>query len=133
MNKIWHTHLFRATLSFTLAVIFSALYNLTTSHSHGDYLFFLELFGLIVCLEIIDYALGYIPFSSRIIYLFTEFGLMYICFLLFSLLGHWFGFTFIKVLFFSITFLAIFLLLHLYDHFLLKTQASEINDHLIRK
>ncbi len=133
MNKIWNTLLFRATLSFTLAVIFSALYNLATGHPQGDYLFLLEIFGLIVCLEIIDYALSYVPFHSRIIYLCTEFALMYVCFLLFSLLGHWFGFTFIKLIMFSSTFLIMFLLLHVYCHFLLKTEAIDINNNLIKR
>lgn len=85
------------------------------------------------CLEIIDYALSYVSFHSRIIYLCTEFSLMYVCFLLFSLLGHWFGFTFIKLIMFSSTFLVMFLLLHIYYHFLLKSEAININNHLIKR
>lgn len=133
MNKIWNTLLFRATLSFTLAVIFSALYNLATGHPQGDYLFLLEIFGLIVCLEIIDYALSYVPFHSRIIYLCTEFTLMYVCFLIFSFWGHWFGFSPTKLILFSSTFLVMFLLLHVYYHFLLKTEAIDINNNLIKR
>ncbi len=133
MNKLCNALVFRATLSFTLAVIFLALYNLATGQLQGDYLLLIEILGLTMCLEIIDYAVGYVSFHSRIIYLCAEFTLMYICFLLFSFLGHWFGFTFVNLIIFSGLFLVIFLLQHLYDHFLLKTEASEINNCLIKK
>lgn len=133
MNKLWNTLVFRATLSFTLAVIFLALYNLATGQTQGDYLLLLEIFGLTMCLEIIDYAMGYVPFHSRIIYLCAEFTLMYICFLLFSLLGHWFSLTFVNLIIFSSLFLVIFSFQHIYDHFLLKTEIIEINNYLIKK
>ncbi len=133
MNKPWNTLVFRATLSFTLAVIFLALYNLATGQQQGDYLLLLEILGLTMCLEFIDYAVGYIPFHSRIIYLCAEFTLMYICFLLFSLIGHWFGFTFVNLIIFSSLFLVIFSFQHIYDHFLLKTEAIEINNYLLKK
>jgi len=133
VNRLQNTLLFRATLSFTLAVIFSALYNLATGHPQGDYLFLLEIFGLIVFLEIIDYALSYVPFHSKIIYLCAEFTLMYVCFLVFSFLGHWFGFTFRKLILFSCIFLVMFLLIHVYNHFLLNTEAIDINNHLTKK
>ena len=133
MNKIWNVLVFRATLAFTLTVIFSALYNLATGYPQGDYLFLLEILGFIVFLEIIDNTLSYVSFHSRIIYQCAEFILMYVCFLIFSFLGHWFGFTFKKIIFFSSIFLIIFLLLHLYFHFLLKSESTDINNHLIKR
>ncbi len=133
MNKPWNTLVFRATLSFTLAVIFLSLYNLATGQPQCDYLLLLEIFGLTMCLEIIDYAVGYVPIHSRIIYLCVEFTLMYFCFLLFSILGHWFGLTFVNLILFSSLFLVIFSFQHMYDHFLLKTEAIEINNYLIKK
>lgn len=133
MNRIWNTLVFRASLSFTLAVIFSALYNLATGNTQGDYLFLLEIFGLIVFLEIIDYALTYVPFRSKVIYLCSEFSIMYICFLIFSFVGHWFGFSPAKLIFFSIVFLIMFLFMHIYHHFLIKTETRDINNHLIKR
>ncbi|MFA9466686.1 MAG: hypothetical protein ACERKN_20685 [Velocimicrobium sp.] len=133
MNTLWNTLVFRATLSFTLAVIFLALYNLATGQPQGDYLLLLEIFGLTMCLEIIDYAVDYVPFHSRSTYLCAEFTLMYICFLLFSLLGHWFSLTFVNLIIFSSLFLVIFSFQHIYDHFLLKKEAIEINNYLINK
>jgi hypothetical protein len=133
MNKIWNTLISRAALSFMSAVIFSALYNIATGHPQGDNIFLLEMFGLIVCLEIIDYALSNVPLHSRALYLCTEFAMMYVCFLIFSFSGHWFGFTPTRLILFSSIFLVLFLLLHVYDHFLLRTEANDMNNHLVKR
>ena len=47
MNKVWNTYISRVALTFTLAVIFTVLFNLINSNTQGDYLFLLELFGFI--------------------------------------------------------------------------------------
>lgn len=133
MNKTWNNLVSRATLTFTLAAVFTALYNLTADHPQGNYLFLIELLGFIVCLEVIDYALSYVPFPTRIIYLCAESALMYICFLIFGFFGHWFGFTTKNLVIFTITFLVMFLLLHKYDHFLLKSEATDINNKLDKR
>ncbi|MBC3798132.1 DUF3021 family protein [Acetobacterium tundrae] len=133
MNKLQHTLVSRATLSFTLAVVFSALYNLSTNHLQCDYLFLLEILGLIVCLELIDYVFNHISFNSRILYLCTEYALMYVCFLIFSFIGHWFSFTSTNLIFFSSIFVIFFDLLHFYSYCLLKTEANNINNHLLKK
>jgi hypothetical protein len=95
--------------------------------------FLLELLGLVISLEIIDYLLSRMEFRSKILYYCVEFLLMYLCFLAFSYLGRWFGFSAAHLLTFSGMLTGLFLLLHLYDYLLLRTEADSINQNLLKK
>lgn len=132
MQKNWNTLFFRAVLSYTSVVVLLSIIFL----SHGAFLiscvFLLELLGLVISLEIIDYLLSKIEFRSRILYLCIEFSLMYLCFLAFSYLAKWFGFSIAHLLLSSGMFAGLFLLLHLYDYILLRTEADSINQKLLK-
>ena len=133
MNKVWNTYISRVALTFTLAVIFTVLFNLINGNTQGDYVFLLELLGFITFIEIIDYLLTKFSFKSRVAYLSLEFTTMYICFLVFSFWGHWFNFTGVGIILFSFIFLILFLLVHLYYYFALKSEAETINNKLIKR
>ena len=120
----------RAALSFTVVVVFSACFNLVGGNSQGNYQFILEMFGLAICLGLIDTLVSRIEFHSKLLYICFEFSLMYVCFLIFAFLGHWFGFVLKNLLLFSAAFLLFYLLLHFYDYVVLQAKAREINNKL---
>ena len=133
MNKVWNTYISRVALTFTLAVLFTVLFNLINGNTQGDYIFLLELFGFITFIEILDYLLTKFSFKSRLAYLSLEFTTMYIFFFAFSFWGHWFNFTGMGLILFSFIFLILFLLVHLYYYFALKSEAETINNKLIKR
>ena len=133
MNKVWNTYISRVTLTFTLSVLFTVIFNLINRNTQGDYIFLLKLFGFIAFIEIIDYLLTKFSFKSRLAYLSLEFTTMYFCFLVFSFWGHWFNFTGVGIILFSFIFLILFLLVHLYYYFALKSEAETINNKLIKR
>ncbi len=132
MSKLNH-FITRLALTFSVAVVFSACFNLVNGNSAGDYAFILELLGLALGLGLIDTLSGRIEFHSRLAYICFELLLMYSVFLAFAYLGSWFGFTFVNILLFSAVFLLFYLLLHLYDYAVLRAKAKEINSGLNKR
>ncbi len=120
----------RITLSFTVAVVFSACFNLAGGSFVCDCRFILEMLGLALCFGLIDTLINRIEFHSKPVYICIEFSLMYTCFLVFALLGHWFGLTIENILLFSFVFLLFYILLHFYDYAGLQAKAREINGEL---
>lgn len=133
MQKTWNILFFRAVLSYMSAVVLLSVIFLADGISMISCVFLLELPGLVIALEIIDYLLSKIDFRFRIAYLCAEFFLMYLCFLAFAYLGKWFGFSLIHLIMFSGIFFGLFLLLHLYDYLLLRTEADTINQKLLKR
>lgn len=85
MTKVFTTYANRAAYSFSFTVIFVAAFKLIIGNASCNSLFFIELLGLIVCIELIDYNLSKFQFKSRILYLAVEFCMMYAFFLFFHI------------------------------------------------
>ena len=133
MNKMWNVYLSRVAAAFTAAFVFTALFNLIQGNVQGDYIFLLELLGLIVVIEIIDYVMAKFQFKSQAMYFTSVFTVMYLCFLAFSYFGNWFRFTISHFFLFSLVFVILFWLLHLYYRFALESDATEINNKLKKR
>ncbi len=133
MQKPWSVFVFRAALSYAAAVVLLSVLLLVGGDGEISCAFLLELLGLTAVIGGIDYLFGRIPFRSRLLYLCMELLSMYAGFLAFAYFGNWFGFSAIHLLAFSGMFLALFLLLHLYDHFMMRTEADRINRKLANR
>lgn len=133
MQKNWSTLVFRAVLSYTSAVILLSVTFLFLGTDSIRCMFLLELLGLIVSLEGVDYFIGKIEFRHRIAYLSAEFLLMYLCFLAFSYFGTWFGFRMNHIILFSGIFVALFSLLHLYEYVFRRMEANKMNQNLQKR
>ena len=133
MTKVFNTYANRAAYSFSFAVIFVTAFKLISGNAICNLLFFIELLGLIVCIELIDYILSKFQFKSRILYLTVEFCMMYVFFFIFSYLGQWFTFSLLSQSIFSCVFFLFFLLIHLYDHIILQNEATRINSKLKKR
>nr|WP_319487750.1 DUF3021 family protein [uncultured Caproiciproducens sp.] len=133
MNKMWNVYLSRAAAAFTASFVFTALFNMMQGNMQGNYIFSLELLGFIVVIEIIDYVMAKFQFKSQAIYFISVFTLMYLCFLAFSYFGNWFRFTIGHFFLFSLVFVILFLLLHLYYRLALKSDAANINNKLKKR
>lgn len=133
MNKRWNVYISRAAVAFTTVLIFTALFNLVQGNVQGDYIFPLELLGFIAVIEIIDYVMAKFQFKFQATYFASIFILMYLCFLAFSYFGNWFRFTIGHFFLFSMVFVILFWLLHLYYRFALKSDAADINNKLKKR
>ena len=133
MNKMWNVYISRAAVAFTTVLIFTALFNLVQGNTRGDYIFLLELLGFIAVIEMIDYVMAKFQFKSQAMYFVFVFTLMYLCFLAFSYFGDWFRFTIGHFFLFSLVFVILFWLLHLYYRLALKSDATEINNKLKKR
>lgn len=133
MQKNWNTLFFRAVYSYTSAVILLSVTFLFIGKDSIRCIFLLELLGLIVSLEGIDYFISKIEFHLRIAYLSAEFLLMYLCFLAFSYFGTWFGFRMEYIILFSGIFVVLFLLLHLYEYVFRRMEANKMNQNLKKR
>jgi hypothetical protein len=133
MRILFNIHVTRAAVTFSLAVAVVAAVNLLGGHPQVDYVFLLEVMGMIAALEGIDCLIAKLQFKTRFAYTACEFIVMYAVYLVCAYLGHWCGFRFENFISCTLMFLALFALIHWLYHMALKNDADAINRGLKEK
>lgn len=131
MKKFYKTYIPALTITFTLTILFSCIWNLICGSSMSGYFHFvLELLVYLAGTMLIDTLLNKIDFESYFSHFFVELIVLYPFMLLFAYLGQWFTFTLSNLLPVTIFFLLDVGYIHYYSYKSWKIEADEINQLL---
>ncbi len=133
MKKLIKNYFTSACITFTLSMLGTTILNLINGYSYQSNGWILVLFGFIVLIDLIDYGLSYIDFSSYKAYFIVELILTYALMLAAGYFGHWFSFTLVSLISVSIIYLLVYCCVHRYFYKMRSYEADEINQLIADK
>jgi len=131
MKKFRKVYLPSLAITFMLASLISAIFNIQAGNNQNGYFTFIfQLLGYLICIEIIDYLLSKVNFKNYITYFITGGVIYYAIFMGCGYIFHWFGFQITNIIYMTMMFVAVcgFIQYHFYRLF--QQEAKEINEIL---
>ncbi|MDO5520954.1 MAG: DUF3021 family protein [bacterium] len=135
MNAILKKYLPGLSMGFSIVVLAGCGMKLVTGDElNGFALFIIELAGYLVMAALVDALVARINFKSYLSNFICETAILYPITLITAWIGSWFGMRLKNIVFFSIMFIVIMAVIHIYFYYMMKQEAEQINEYLrVRK
>lgn len=130
MNKIMKFYLPGTCIVFTLAMLSSMVINVLYGGFNEGHVYMLQILGMIILFEVIDYFVSQFNFKTYRAYFITEYLIMLVLYLGLGKVFHWFSFTLSNIIVVTIAFTLISISIFSYFRYMSRKEADRINQLL---
>lgn len=128
MTRFLKSYFPAISIAFTFIVCYGAVSNYIQGNDKDGFVYFIiEIMGYLIISIVIDYLVSLINFKKFLYHFITETILLYPLTIIFAIWGYWVETTLFNLIWYSMLYVLIMIVIHYYFYFLTKKQADEIN------
>jgi len=129
--KLFKTYIPALSMSFTFIVLYAAIMKIANGELENGFPYFIiKVIGYLVAAIIVDYVVGKINFKKYIYHFAVETSALYPITIAAAIWGKWFSISVFNIVWYSLLYIIVMIVMHYYFFRISKKQADEINELL---